>query len=191
MKTAFIGIDYIIDIMHVEGKIARSAELAAKRNVIANANQILDIAKAKGWLTLLVKVSFSSNYIEQPKNSPVFAKVNQIGALMLGNKGTDFHPELQADKADMVIIKPRISAFYCTELEAVLRANKIERLVIAGVSTAMTVQSTAREAHDRDYQLVIVDDACAAPTQDEHDSSIEFLKNIATIMSTEQLKNNF
>jgi len=190
MKTAFIGIDYIIDIMHTEGKIARSAVLASKRNIIANANQILDIAKAKGWLTLLVKVGFSSNYIEQPKNSPVFANVNQIDALILGNRGTDFHPELQADQADMIIIKPRISAFYCTELEAALRANKIERLIIAGVSTAMTVQSTAREAHDRDYQLVIIDDACAAPTQDEHDSSIEFLKNIATVMSTEQLKNN-
>ncbi|WP_392563603.1 isochorismatase family cysteine hydrolase [Orbus wheelerorum] len=191
MKTAFIGIDYIIDIMHNDGKIASSAPLAKKRHIIEKANQILDIASSKGWLKLLVKVGFSANYIEQPKNSPVFAKANQLGALMLGQKGTDFHPELDADKADMVIIKPRVSAFYCTELEAVLRANKIERLIIAGVSTAMTVQSTAREAHDRDYEVVIIEDACAAPSEEMHVSSIEFLKSIATVIDTEQLKNQF
>ncbi|WP_392562909.1 isochorismatase family cysteine hydrolase [Orbus sturtevantii] len=191
MKTAFIGIDYIIDIMHPEGKIARSASQAAERNIIANANQILTIADSKGWLKLLVKVGFNANYIEQPKHSPVFSKANQIGALTLGEIGTDFHPDLHTDKVDMIIVKPRVSAFYCTELEAVLRANKIEQLIIAGVSTAMTVQSTAREAHDRDYAVVIIEDACAAPTQDEHDSSIKFLNNIATVMSTAQLKSDF
>lgn len=188
MKTAFIGIDYIIDIMDPEGKIARSAALASDRNVIDKANQILALAESKGWLKLLVKVGFTPNYIEQPKHSPMFAKANQIGALTLGQKGTDFHPDLHADKADMVIIKPRVSAFYCTELEAVLRANKIERLIIAGVSTAMTIQSTSREAHDRDYDVVVIEDACAAPTQVEHDSSIEFLHNIATVLTVEQLK---
>lgn len=187
MKTAFIGIDYIIDIMHPDGKIARSAEQATQRDVISKANQILHLAEERGWLKLLVKVGFSANYVEQPKDSPMFSKANQFGALMLGHKGTDFHPDLHADKADMVIIKPRVSAFYCTELEAVLRANKIERLVIAGVSTVMTVQSTARDAHDRDYQVVIVEEACAAPTQVEHESSIAFLTQIASVVNCQQL----
>lgn len=187
MKTAFIGIDYIIDIMHPDGKISRSAQHAATRHVIDKVNQILDIADDKNWLKLLVKVGFSANYTEQPKDSPMFAQAKQFGALSLASEGTDFHPDLHANKADMVIIKPRVSAFYCTELEAALRANKIERLIIAGVSTSMTVQSTAREAHDRDYQVIIVEEACAAPTQAEHDSSIEFLKNIASIVTIDQL----
>lgn len=187
MKTAFIGIDYIIDITHPDGKIARSAQQVEQRQVIANANKALAIAESKGWLKLLVKVGFSANYTEQPKDSPMFAQAQQFGALSLASKGTDFHPDLHAEKADMVIIKPRVSAFYCTELEAVLRANKIERLVIAGVSTVMTIQGTAREAHDRDYQVVIVADACAAPTEKEHDDSIDFLKSIALITTTKQL----
>lgn len=188
MRTAFIGIDYIIDIMHPDGKIARSAEQAASRQVIANANKILAIAEKNNWLKLLVKVGFSANYTEQPKDSPMFAKAKQLGALSLVGRGTDFHPDLHADKANMVIIKPRVSAFYCTELEAALRANKIERLIIAGVSTSMTVQSTSREAHDRDYQIIVVEDACAAPTLQEHDSSIEFLKNIAHVVNVQQLE---
>lgn len=190
MKTAFIGIDYIIDITHPTGKIPRSAELVSQRHVIDKVNDTLNIADEMGWLKLLVKVGFSANYVDQPKQSPMFGKADQMGIFALGERGTDFHPDLHAHKADLVIIKPRVSAFYCTELEAVLRANKIERLIIAGVSTAMTVQSTAREAHDRDYQVIIVEDACAAPSMEEHNSSIEFLKNIATVMDTDLLRNN-
>ncbi|RKS85130.1 nicotinamidase-related amidase [Orbus hercynius] len=187
MNTAFIGIDYIIDITHPDGKIPHSSPNVIQGHVIEHANRILTLAGEKNWLKLLVKVGFSTHYTEQPKSSPLFGQLNQIGGLSLDTKGTDFHPDLHAHLADMVIIKPRVSAFYCTELEAALRANKIERLIIAGVSTSMTVQSTAREAHDRDYQVVIVEDACAAPTQAEHNSSIEFLKGIATVVDAEQL----
>lgn len=186
-KTAFIAIDYIIDIMHPEGKIPSCAAQSAQRQVIAKANHILAQAKQQGWLSILVKVGFNANYLAQPKDSPLFGQANQYGALNLDGHGTDFHPELAVDKADLTIIKPRVSAFYATPLEAILRANKIERLVIAGVSTLFTVQSTAREAHDRDYQVVIVEDACAAATLEQHQASIEFLSLIATITTTEQL----
>jgi nicotinamidase-related amidase len=49
------------------------------------------------------------------------------------------------------------------------------------------VQATARDAHDRDYSVVIVEDACAAASQDAHRESIELLSRIAQIMKTEEL----
>lgn len=187
MKTAFIGLDYIIDIMHPDGKVARSAQHAKERDCIGKANRALKIARAKNWLTVLVKVGFSQHYLEQPKDSPIFAKANQLNALQLGQKGTDFHPDLIVEESDLIISKPRVSGFYCTILEAALRANKIERLVIAGVSTAWAVQSTAREGHDRDYQIVIVEDACAAQNEEQHQSSIELLSGISKIVKADEL----
>lgn len=53
---------------------------------------------------------------------------------------------------DAVVVKHRISPFYATGLEAVLRAQRVERLVIAGVSSTWAVQAAARDAHDRDYR---------------------------------------
>lgn len=129
MRTAFIGLDYIIDIMHPQGKIARSAAHAQERDIIKKVNKVLEIAKLKNWLTIMVKVGFSAHYTEQPKHSPIFGKVHVLDALKLGSKGTEFHPELLIGNS-LVMVKPRVSAFYGTALDAALRANQIERIIL-------------------------------------------------------------
>lgn len=187
MKTAFIGLDYIIDIMHPTGKIARSAKQAAERDVIRHANTALGHAKASGWLSVLVKVGFMRGYHEAPAFSPMFGKAKDFGALALGGPGTEFHPDLKADLADLVIEKPRINAFYGTRLESALRAQEVQQLVIAGVSTAWAVQGLARDAHDRDFRVVVLEDACAAGTAEEHESSIALLRGIARVISISEL----
>jgi len=187
MKTAFIGLDYIIDIMHPSGKIARSAQQAIDRNIIANANTALAHAKASGWFSVLVKVGFRPGYHETPSFSPMFGKAKDFGALALGSPGTEFHPDLQANLADFVLEKPRVNAFYGTPLEPALRAQEVQQLVVAGVSTAWAVQSLVRDAHDRDYRVVVLEDACAAASFEEHQSSIELLRGIARVITVADL----
>ncbi|UTL88460.1 cysteine hydrolase [Serratia marcescens] len=63
----------------------------------------------------------------------------------------------------------------------------MERLVICGVSSTWAVQATARDAHDRDYQVLILEEACAAATAEEHRISMETLATIADIVTLEQL----
>ncbi|WP_316353012.1 cysteine hydrolase family protein [Candidatus Trichorickettsia mobilis] len=189
INTAFIGLDYIVDITEEGGKIASSAAHAAERNCIDNANKALHIARKKGWLTILVKVGFSLHYYEQPKNSPMFSKVHISNALALEGKGTNFHSALDVQPTDLVIIKPRVSAFYGTMLEAALRANKINRLVMAGVSSVWAVQSTVRDAHDRDYEVYVLEDACAAINEKMHQTSMEMLSIIAKIIHIPDMTN--
>ncbi|WP_168788748.1 cysteine hydrolase family protein [Paraburkholderia aromaticivorans] len=188
MNTAFIGLDYIVDIMHPDGKIARSAAHAAQRDVISKANRALAIAEAKGWLRVLVKVGFDPHYLDQPKQSPMFGRADRFGALKLGEHGTEFHPELKVSGNHLVIVKPRISAFYATGLDAALRANRIERLVVAGVSSSWAVQATARDAHDRDYQVCITEDACAAVDDTEHQTSMKLMSAIAQIITVSEME---
>ncbi len=187
MKTAFIGLDYIVDIMHPSGKIARSAQHAADRQVIRHANTALAHAKANDWLAILVKVGFRAGYHEAPSFSPLFGKAKQFGALALDGPGTAFHPELQAGLADLVVEKPRVNAFYGTPLEPALRAQGVQQLVVAGVSTAWAVQGLVRDAHDRDYRVVVLENACAAASEEEHRQSIELLRTIARVISVDEL----
>lgn len=189
MNTAFIGLDYIVDITHPDGGMAASAEQVTQRGVIANANRALDIGKRKGWLNVLVKVGFAKGYADQPKHSRLFGKAHEMGVLEAGSPGMEFHPELDAEKADLVVIKPRVNAFYCTELDAALRARKIERVVIAGVSSALAVQSAVRDAHDRDYQVLILESACAAATAEDHQISMRLLDKLADVVTLEELEN--
>lgn len=189
MKTAFIGLDYIIDIVDASGKLAgTTAPLVKKHNVIAHANEALAIAHEKGWLSILVKVGFSPNYKDQPKSSPLFGRANEFGALALGEAGTGFHPDLHADLADLVIIKPRVSGFYGTALDAALRANRIERLVVAGVSSPWAVEATTRDGHDRDYEVCIAEDACAAASEEEHQGAMKRLARIAKIIHVDDMR---
>lgn len=185
--TALIGLDYIVDIMHPDGMIARAAQQAAERDIVGAFNTALGTAADNGWLTVLVTVGFHPGYPELSVTSPMFSAAGRLGALRLGGPGTSFHPELDADRADLVISKPRVSAFYGTPLDAALRANNIRRVVLAGVSSSWAVQSTARDAHDRDFEVVVLEDACAAATPQEHHTSMHLLDTIATVTTTARL----
>ena len=188
MKTAFIGLDYIVDIMQHGGKIAGSAPHAEEQNCVINANKALKIARAKNWLTILVKVGFSSSYQEQPKGSPLFGSLHSFDALNLELSGTNFHKDIDVHPSDLIITKPRVSGFYGTPLDAALRANKIERLIISGVSSEWAVQSTVRDAHDRDYKVYVLEEACAAHSMEAHKSSMKTLSTISKIIDIDYLE---
>lgn len=190
LKTAVVLIDYIYDIMHIKGKIARSAHHANQRHIIKQANEILRFARKHKLLIIHVKVGFSENYEDQPKHSPMFGRVHELEALKLSDMGTRFHPDLEVKKDDVIIIKPRISAFYATSLDAILRANKIEHLVLLGVSSTWAIESTARDAHDRDYQVTILEDACADNDEDKHQQAMQTLQSIATITTVGDISNH-
>lgn len=186
-NTAFIGLDYIVDITHPDGKIAHAARQVAERDVIGAANRALHFARSRNWLTVLAKVGFAKGYVDQPRHSPLFGRAHEIGALGLNAPGTAFHPGLDQQLADLVIVKPRISAFYGTGLDAALRARCVQRLVVAGVSSAWAVQGTVRDAHDRDYQVFVLEDGCAAASEPHHSASMELLGVIAKVIRVDDL----
>lgn len=187
MKTALLVIDFINDIVHPDGKTPVCAAVVAAGHTIARANQALAFARQQQWLPVLVKVGFSPGYPEQPKTSAIFGKAHTLGALQLGQWGTQFHEALDAHPEDAVMIKHRVSPFYATSLETILRAHRIERLAVCGVSTSWAIQSTVREAHDRDYPVILLEDACAAATPEEHEHAIQQLSRIAQVLKVEQL----
>ena len=184
MKTALITLDYVVDIMCEGGKVARCAAQAVERQIIANANRAIAVARSQGWLVIHVRVGFSEHYQEQPTFSRFFGRAHELGALNLADRGCDFHPELDVQPEDAIVTKHRVSAFYATSLEAILRANKIDRLLIAGVSSSWAVHSAVRDAHDRDYEVVVVEDACAAASEEEHLAAMRLLANIAHVTTS-------
>jgi len=187
MNTAILVLDLINDIVSPSGKTPSCAAHAAERQIMAKANIATRFARDKGWLVVHVKVGFSAHYAEHPLNSPVFGKAKGAQALKLGEWGTDFHQELVVDAQDCILIKHRVSPFYGTPLDLLLRNNQVSRLLISGVSSTWAVQAAAREGHDRDYQIMIIEDACAAATEEEHQLSMRQLSRIARILTSADL----
>lgn len=187
-STSFmLVIDFINDIVHPEGKFSRAAAYVKEYQVIERANKAIAAARAKKIPILFVKLGFSANYLEWPASSPLYSHVKEFQALQLNTWGTELHQKLDFQSNDIVIVKHRVSAFYATGLETFLRANQAQQLYICGVSTDMTVQTTAREAHDRDYKVVIIEDACGAMTKELHENTIKSLEQISTIVLADHL----
>ena len=79
--------------------------------------------------------------------------------LIDGEPGADFVPALQPQRGDIVISKPGKGAFYGTALGEILRLRGITHLIFGGVTTEVCVQSTMREANDRGYECLLIEDA--------------------------------
>ena len=79
--------------------------------------------------------------------------------LVDGEPGADFVPALRPHAGDLVIAKPGKGAFYATGLAAALRSHGITHLILGGVTTEVCVQTTMREANDRGYDCLLVEEA--------------------------------
>jgi nicotinamidase-related amidase len=96
----------------------------------------------------------------------------RIGALRAGTNDVELSTEVHAAAEDAIVDKPRYSAVYATALEAHLRARAIARVIVGGVTTSMCVESSVRDLSQRDYEVVVVKDACGDFDAARHDASL-------------------
>lgn len=179
-RTMFLVMDMINDLVHDEGT-GKYREQLRKGNVLGNTATALRKARAAGVPVGYVRIGFSPDYRECPPTSPVFTGAREAGMFKLGTWGTEVHPDIAPEPSEFDIVKHRVSPFYGTTLEPVLRANRIENLVLCGISTGGVVASGTRDAHDRDYRITILEDCCCALTDEEHDSVLSNLQRFAVL----------
>ena len=86
----------------------------------------------------------------------------------LGSRQHEILDELKPLPGEYVVRKTTIGAFASTNIDSLLRALGCEQLYLAGVSTNMCVETTAREAADRGYLVTLVEDACGTTHEDLH-----------------------
>ena len=186
MKSIYLVLDMQNDLVHVDGPNGKSplGEQVRGRQVIEKTRIALEKARAAGVAVGFVRVGFSPEYTECPKNSPVFGGAPKAGLFKLGGFGTEIHPSLEQRPGDLQIVKQRVSPFYSTLLEAQLRAGGYTRIYCSGVSTQAVVQATVRDGHDRDYEMVLIEDACCAHSEEEHRNSMGSIARFCKVVSS-------
>ncbi|ROZ68794.1 cysteine hydrolase [Ramlibacter sp. WS9] len=185
-NSIYLVLDMMNDLVHTDGPNGKAAygEQVRGRGVIEKTRLAIDKARAAGLRIGFVRVGFSPDYRECPPNSPIFSGARNNGIFKLGTWGTETHPALGQSPQDFDIVKHRVSPFYATSLEAILRAHGIQRIYCSGISTNAVVQATVRDGHDRDYEVVVLEDCCCALSAEEHESAMGNLKRFCKITSS-------
>jgi nicotinamidase-related amidase len=184
--SIYLVLDMMNDLVHADGPNGKGpyGEQVRARDVIGKTRRAIDKARAAGLRIGFVRVGFSPDYRECPPHSPIFSGARKNGIFKLGTWGTETHPDLGQQAGDFDIVKHRVSPFYATSLEAILRAQGVKRIYCSGISTNAVVQATVREGHDRDYDLVVLEDCCCALSAEEHERAMDNLKRFCTITSS-------
>jgi len=188
-NSIYLVLDMMNDLVHPDGPNGNApyGEQSRARHIVANTRVAIDKARGAGVPIGFVRVGFSPDYRECPPNSPIFSNARKNGIFKLGEWGTETHPDLGQRPEDFDIVKHRVSPFYSTNLEAVLRANGITRIYCSGISTNAVVQATVREGHDRDYEIVLLEDCCCGLSTEEHELAIKSLERFCRITGSAEV----
>lgn len=136
--------------------------------VIRNTALLITAARGAGIPVIYVSVGFRKGYPEVSQNNTIFSSIKENRLFKGDDESTAIHADVAPAENEAVIVKHRVSAFSFTELDMILRAQGIETLILTGVTTSGVVLSTAGQASDLDYRLVVVSDCCADPDHDTH-----------------------
>lgn len=99
-----------------------------------------------------------------------------LGRLLVrGEPGWEIIPELAPAPGEVVVDKAGTGAFYATDLHHLLVTSGIHNVILTGVTTGVCVQTTAREAADRGFAVLLLEDCCAEPDPANHSRAVELL----------------
>lgn len=133
---------------------------AADPDYLPRLTRAIAAARAARVPVVYVTVAFRPGHPEISAHNPSFAAVAAAGTFVDGDPATAIHPAVAPAPGDLLVIKRRVSAFSGSDLDLLLRARGVGRLVLAGIATSGVVLSTLRQAADLDYRLVVLADAC-------------------------------
>jgi nicotinamidase-related amidase len=138
--------------------------------LLATARGLIQTVREHGGTVGYVRVAFADgDWDGVPETSHMAKRVKGYGdALHVDSPSTQIPDEIAPQEGDIVVIKKRVGPFGTTDLHEQLQARGIDTLVLAGISSSGVVLSTVRDAHDKDYRVVVLEDACADPDPEVH-----------------------
>lgn len=156
----------------------------AARDVIANASKLVRGFRGAGLPVVFVRVLAGADRADvlQPLVD------NPAPPFQLSPDFAEIVPELEVLGDDIVVTKRNWGAFYGTDLDLQLRRRDVSRIAIGGISTNIGVESTARDAFERNYKLLFVEDAMASMSVEEHAHSCNLIfPRIGIVRSTNEV----
>jgi nicotinamidase-related amidase len=183
--TALIMIDMQRDFIEPGGfGAALGNNVSLLRAIIPASKELLALCRTNGIKVIHTKEAHRPDLSDCPPSkihrgggSLKIGDSGPMGRILVdGEIGSDFIPELAPLSWETVIVKPGKGAFYATDLHNILKEEKITHLLFAGVTTEVCVQTSMREANDRGFECLLIEDATESYFPEYKKSTIEMLR---------------
>ncbi|MFY1594011.1 cysteine hydrolase [Micromonospora sp. WMMD737] len=185
MRTAVVGVHWQHEVVSPDGVFGPFFAAQVSRHRVASyAAQVTAAVRAGGGLVVYTRVAYRPGYPDLIPNTPSFALVRERQAYLEGAPKTRIVDELAPEAGDVVITNVRLTGFFGSELDTVLRRRGVDSVLFTGVATNLSVTGTVFEAVNLGYRPVVVSDACTAATDEAHRASLETLGQLGEVVTT-------
>lgn len=149
-------------------------DVAPLKAAVPGCRALVEGARAAGVPVVFTRFVYQPGYVDAGVvSNELLPAIKDHKCLTAGSWDADIVDELAPRPTEVVIDKSRYSSFYGTRLEPVLTSRDVRSLVICGVTTNMCVETTARDASQRDYRTFVVEDATGEFDPDRHHHALK------------------
>jgi nicotinamidase-related amidase len=159
-------------------------DVSLLRRTIAPIHRVLEAVREAGLAVIHTREGHRADLADLPpaklkRGNPALRIGDQaaMGRLLVrGEPGHDIIPELYPRAGEPVIDKPGKGAFYATDLDAILKHRGIRQLIVCGVTTEVCVNTTVREANDRGFDCLVLEDCVGSYFPDFQEMGLKMIK---------------